>query len=104
MGKQGMREFLQSASEVRRLIREGSFDSICSSFVSEETDELAFMYQYYELKWDDEDRFEELDDCEKSLSLSDSNPQLWRLTEVDASSDSDSLEWDDTELSLEMPL
>ena len=74
--------------------------------MSEETDELAFMYQkqYDESKWDDEDRFEELDDCEKNLSLSDSNPQLWRLTEVDASSDSDSLEWDDTELSLEMPL
>ena len=74
--------------------------------MSEETDELAFMYQkqYDESKWDDEDRFEELDDCEKSLSLSDSNPQLWRLTEVDASSDSDSLEWDDTELSFEMPL
>ena len=74
--------------------------------MSEETDEIAFMYQkqYDESKWDDEDRFEELDDCEKSLSLSDSNPQLWRLTEVDASSDSDSLEWDDTELSLEMPL
>ena len=74
--------------------------------MSEETDEIAFMYQkqYDESKWDDEDRFEELDDCEKSLSLSDSNPQLWRLTEVDASSDSDSLEWDDTELSFEMPL
>lgn len=76
--------------------------------MSDETDDLAYMYQkptlFDESRWDDEDRFEELDDCEKSLSLSDSNPQLWRLTEVDASSDSDSLEWDDTELSLEMPL
>ena len=76
--------------------------------MSDETDDLAYMYQkptlFDESRWDDEDQFEELDDCEKSLSLSDSNPQLWRLTEVDASSDSDSLEWDDTELSLEMPL
>ena len=76
--------------------------------MSDETDDLVYMYQkptlFDESRWDDEDRFEELDDCEKSLSLSDSNPQLWRLTEVDASSDSDSLEWDDTELSLEMPL
>ena len=73
----------------------------------EETDELTDMYQrqmlFDESRCDDEDKFEDLDDCERSLSLSDSNPQLWRLTEVDTSSDSDSLEWDDTELSLEMP-
>ena len=68
------------------------------------------MYQNYhkqtlldELIGDNEDRFEDLDDSEKCLSLSDSNPRLWRLTEVDSSSDSDSLEWDDAELSLEMP-
>ena len=68
------------------------------------------MYRNYhkqtlfdELIGDDEVRFEDLNESEKCLTLSDSNPQLWRLTEVDSSSDSDSLEWDDAELSLEMP-
>ena len=91
--------------------REGSFDSIYSAFASEETDDLTEMYQTYQKQTlfeesigDDEGRFEELDDAEKCLSLSGSNPQLWRLTEVDSSSDSDSLEWDDAELSLEMPI
>ena len=91
--------------------REGSFDSICSTFAPEETDDITVMYKKLldESRGDDEERFEDLDDIddddiEKSLSLSGSNPQLWRLTDVDASSDSDSLEWDDTEISLEMPL
>ena len=71
----------------------------------EEVTDINLKLKYLDESRGDDDRFEDLEDCEKSFELSDSNPRLWRLTEVDTSSDSDSLEWDDTaELGLDNPL
>ena len=66
--------------------------------------DINLKLKYLDESRGDDDRFEDLEDCEKSFELSDSNPRLWRLTEVDTSSDSDSLEWDDDELGLDNPL
>ena len=70
----------------------------------EEVTDINLKLKYLDESRGDDDRFEDLEDCDKSLELSDSNPRLWRLTEVDTSSDSDSLEWDDAELGLDNPL
>ena len=66
--------------------------------------DINLKLKYLDESRGDDDRFEDLEDSEKSFELSDSNPRLWRLTEVDTSSDSDSLEWDDAELGLDNPL
>ena len=71
---------------------------------SEEVTDINLKLKYLDESRGDDDRIEDLEDCEKSFELSDSNPRFWRLTEVDTSSDSDSLEWDDAELGLDNPL